>query len=179
MPPQNDNTIITSHQRPIPTVRFATRDLRSALSTSASSNQQSEGETTETELVNDFNFRHPDPIDNNSSDSEQSAEDRISRFSDVSSLTPEHRLSQLSHPQASPSIRNNLRYIDRDFTINLPSETLAADAQEADNEHPGGDSDEENPNSLAQVFSSLLIDEYEEDHADVMLEEIIHGAPNN
>lgn len=101
-------------------------------------------------------------------------EDRISRFSDPSSLAPGNRL--ISHPQASPSIRNNLRCIDQDCAISSPSKTLIADALEVENEYSGGDSDKGNPNSSMQVFNNLNADECKEGNADEMMEEMIIGA---
>jgi len=51
---------------------------------------------------------YPDSFNTNSSSSNELSEDRVSRFGDILSLTPEHRVMPLTQTQASPSIRNNL-----------------------------------------------------------------------
>ena len=50
---------------------------------------------------------------------------------------------------------------------------------EAENEHPGGDSNKENLSSLAQASNDLISEERENDRAEEALEGAISGAPQN
>ena len=53
---------------------------------------------------------------------------------------------------------------------------LQEDALEVENEYLGGNSNEENPNSVIQVFKDLNLEERENDHVEETLEDMILGA---
>ena len=114
-----------------------------------------------------------------SSESENEAEHNP--FSDMSSLTPDvNARAIIPRPQPSPNIQSNLQYIGREFQNNLENEDLLHDAIESEQEHPGGDSDVENPDSLAALFENLTTsDDAEESHVNDNNEQLMQGSPDD
>ena len=98
----------------------------------------------------------------------------------MSTLTPDIH-TRVSNIVLSPIIAKNLRYLDWGVQNNLDIIILRVDAMEEELEHPGRDSNKDNPNLIWHIFSRPRDNNTSRSKDDYVLEreeEMLQGLPD-